>query len=213
MLNAQFMQYVAEHGKSYGTIEEFEFRLARFMEQNAIIEEHNAKNGSYTLGHNYMSDWTHAEYKRLLGYKAPLNNGEETETHQVDANAVPNAINWVTEGVVSPVKDQGQCGSCWTFSSTGSLEGMWTIKTGQHLLFSEQQLVDCVKLSFGCNGGNQTTAFNYLKNHYAEDEATYPYMAVNQPCAYNEAKATPVKVVSIVEVTQNDANALKSALT
>merc|ERR1712151_316044 len=105
---------------------------------------------------------------------------------------------WRTKNAVTPVKDQGQCGSCWTFSSTGVLEGAHAIATGELLSFSEQQIVDCANvkhgyMSFGCNGGNQSVAFKYLEKHNAELESVYKYTAKNGSCAYAKVKKNNVE--------------------
>jgi C1A family cysteine protease len=83
--------------------------------------------------------------------------------------------NWVDHGAVTPVKDQGQCGGCWSFSSTGALEGAWKIKSGQLLSFSEQELIDCVGVCFGCGGGTFFSAFRWYNTHFPMSEASYPY--------------------------------------
>ncbi|CAF5125128.1 unnamed protein product, partial [Rotaria sp. Silwood1] len=91
-----------------------------------------------------------------------------------------------TKGYVTYVKDQGQCGSCWAFSTTGALEGQHFAKTSQLVSLSEQNLVDCSLLNFGCNGGNQDLAFDHIKLHHGIDtEETYPYMAERQLCQFN----------------------------
>ena len=148
---ARFMQFITEHGKSYGTVEEFEFRFAQWAKMDQTIMEHNATESSFKLGHNKMSDWADWQYKALLTYKAM----PEAEKNYAVFNegAVPNSVNWISAGAVNAIKDQGQCGSCWAFSAAGAFEGAWKIKTGTLLSFAEQQLVDCSNLNYGCNGG------------------------------------------------------------
>jgi len=151
-----FVNYIADHGKSYGTREEYEFRLNIFAQKVAVIEKHNSENtDGHTLGLNFMADWTEHEYKKLLGFhgkkhhnkhhKKHLNASVALETPITDA---PASVDWRTQNAVTAVKNQGQCGSCWSFSATGGMEGRYAIKTGTLTSLSEQQLVDC-STSFG----------------------------------------------------------------
>lgn len=207
----QFMQHITEFGLSYGTVEEYEFRFEQFLKKHAHIEEHNAKDSLYTLGHNQFSTWTDEEYKRILGFRA-IEEEKIVGTVDFPNVEVAASIDWRTKNVVNPVRDQKQCGSCWAFSSVAALETAHAIKTGNLVDFSEQQLVDCVRTSFGCNGGNQSTAFNYWETHYAELETNYPYTAVTGTCAYSESKATNVEVTTWQKVTADNTDALKAAL-
>ena len=102
-----------------------------------------------------------------------------------DAMAPINAdIDWTTKGVVTPVKNQGQCGSCWAFSATGVMESAAKLK-GQTVSLSEQQLVDCSGSygNHGCNGGWPSSALNYVKDHGLASEAEYPYKAITAACS------------------------------
>ena len=108
---------------------------------------------------------------------------------------------------MTPVKDQGQCGSCWAFSTTGSLEGAHFIATGKLVSLSEQQFVDCAKFSkggLGCNGGNMYNAMEYAIENTIEQEADYPYTAVNGNCQYASSKGV-VKGKTRTELPANSA--------
>jgi C1A family cysteine protease len=150
--NTKFMEHVAEQGLNFGTQEEYLFRQAIFEAKDKENDEINANpENTFTVGHNQFSTWTDAEYKRLLGYRAPKNvTIEETVLSEVD---LPTSIDWRTRGAVNPVKNQGQCGSCWAFSATAAIEGHHAIQQGQLLSLAEQQLVDCDNTCYGCNGG------------------------------------------------------------
>jgi len=123
----------------------------------------------------------------------PSNNSTDNEVFtptESQVNALPATVNWNTAGAVTPIKNQGQCGSCWAFSTTGSLEGCNYIFNGKNLLsFSEQQLVDC-STSYGnqgCDGGLMDYAFKYVQAKGIELEATYPYKGVDGTCKYSAA--------------------------
>jgi cathepsin L len=101
---------------------------------------------------------------------------------------LPAAIDWRTMGAVTPIKDQGQCGSCWAFSSTGALEAQIYKKTKTLTTLSEQNLVDCNKANFGCNGGWMDYAFDYVKTNKGIDKSSaYPYTGYRGTCKYKSA--------------------------
>merc|ERR1711869_61795 len=127
----------------------------------------------------------------MLGFKkAAHTDAPKMGCHQHSGKAAPESIDWTTKGAVTPIKNQGQCGSCWAFSSTGGMEGGYFLKTGKLVSFSEQQLVDCDKKSGdqGCNGGLPENAFGYYKEAGAMKESDYSYRGVDGTCNYDASK-------------------------
>ena len=129
-----FMNHVSEWGLSYATIEEFNFRFERFMETQEEIIEHNSAGNTWTIGHNEFSTWTEGERKGLLGLRKSTRVAENV-TYLEASNG--DSVDWRDQKAVGPVKNQGSCGSCWTFSTTGAMEGSHAINTGELLSFSE----------------------------------------------------------------------------
>ena len=175
-----FIKHVAEHNLSYATVEEFNARKEIYAAKDQLMAEINADEANtFTVGHNQFSTWTDSEFKRVLGFKPWTQNVVEVENNSPNADSV----NWVTKGAVTPVKNQGSCGSCWSFSSTGAMEGAHFISTGTLLSLSEQELVDCDHNgSAGCNGGSMEGAFQWYQTNKAELESDYGYTGKNGTC-------------------------------
>ena len=187
-----FVEHMNNNGLSYGTKEEFMFRMNIFAEKDAQIKDINSQNASFTVGHNFLSTWTKDESSKLLGYKAPVNFTKKTPVVLSTENLAATK-DWRSEGAVTPVKNQGQCGSCWAFSTTGAVEGADFVKTGTLTSFSEQQLVSCSTQNNGCNGGLMDYAFQYIESKGLEKESEYPYVsgAGQVPsCKYSQSSAT-----------------------
>jgi C1A family cysteine protease len=153
-----------------------------FAKADAFIKEHNSTEAGWKLGHNHMSDWNEAEYRSLLGYNGATYAATADREVYLSTEDLPAEKDWVKDGAVTPIKDQGGCGSCWAFSTTGSTEGAHFIAAGELLSFSEQQLVDCDHEDHGCGGGLMDNAFRYFEKNKVVLEKDYPYTGKDGAC-------------------------------
>lgn len=207
----EYLKFIAQHGRNYGTKEEFQFRLKTFTENKQKIDEFNSQNGhTSTVGINKFADFTTAEFKQLLGSKQKISQVVDNVTYLPEAN-LSATVDWRAKGAVTGVKDQGQCGSCWSFSTTGTLEGFHQIKTGKLVSLSEQQFVDCSTTSYGCNGGFMTYALQYAQTNPVVLESQYPYTAQNGNCKYNRNQGV-VQAQQVFNVPRNNNAQLKAAV-
>jgi C1A family cysteine protease len=223
---AKFVNWMSEHNIKAASGEHFVQMIQNFANNDDLIEMHNAQKQSYTLGHNQFSHMSLDEWRAYvkLGLNRPTEVEAPARIHEApaDVSALPASVDWSTAGAVTGVKDQGQCGSCWAFSTTGALEGAYKIKYGSLESFSEQNFVDCDTRSnggsdLGCNGGLMDSAFSWAKkNGGVCTEAAYPYTSgttkaagtCNTSCAKNAKSAPP----SFTDVAVNSDSAMMSAL-
>jgi len=206
-----FQKFITRFDKSYSTLKEFENRFEVFKSNMEYIHEHNSQDHSYKLGVTPFADLTEDEFARFNGIRTegPFSTGCDKFT-SINTD-IPSSYDWRDHEAVNPVKDQGQCGSCWSFSATGAMEGAWAIAKGSLVSLSEQQLVDCSKSygNHGCNGGLMDSAFQYAKDNGMCLETAYPYTANGGDCQ----KCDPVVTISgCVDVTKNNQVDLKEAV-
>lgn len=210
----EFRAFARRFRRSYATAEDVLKRFATFSENWKLIRDTNSADLPYKFEVNEYTDMSWDEFKTLkLG--ASQNCSATKGNHVVSLNkGMPSHRDWREEGIVSPVKNQGHCGSCWTFSTTGALEAAYLQKTGKLVSLSEQQLVDCATgyNNFGCNGGLPSQAFEYIKyNGGLDTEESYPYLGQNGTCHYSPSRVG-VKVVNSVNITEYDEAELQDAV-
>jgi C1A family cysteine protease len=169
---------------------EFSARLKIFADAEDHINAHNAAKKSWTMAHNKFSHLTKPEFREAagLGINIPENVASKTGMNPLrlptpraqlrGSSSTASSVDWVDSGAVTGVKDQGSCGSCWSFSTTGAIEGAYQRKTGELVSFSEQNLVSCDTYDSACNGGLMDYAFQWIQeNDGLCREDDYPYVS------------------------------------
>eukprot|EP01132_Coremiostelium_polycephalum_P005716 gene5716-7111_t len=206
-----FRQWSEKHGKLYAS-KEFQDRFEIFKKNMDFVYEWNQDGKYHTVELNKFADLSNEEYRKYyLGthIKVPGMNQLHRQRELVFADD-SNAVDWRQKGAVTDIKDQGQCGSCWSFSTTGSVEGAHQIKTQNLVSLSEQNLVDCSAKegNLGCNGGLMSSAFDYIiKNNGIDTEQSYPYDAqTGKKCLFNKSNvgATISSYVNVTAGSEND---------
>jgi len=210
---SMFTKFMSQYNKKY-THDTFFYRYTVFKANMDRVALANKQKHTYKLGMNEMGDMTHAEFKATkLGYNK-IDRSFVRGKAACPVGNVPSSVDWVAGGAVTPVKNQGQCGSCWSFSATGSIEGSVQIATKQLIGLSEQQLVDCstAQGNMGCNGGLMDYAFQYvISNGGLTTEEGYPYSATGpNTCSVTSPLASTIS--GFCDVNSGDENALDAAV-
>jgi len=214
-----FREFKQKHSKVYESDAHELAKFQTFKDNLAYINAHNLNKDvhGFTLGINHFADMTNEEYRAQL---STFPSKEQGATYLPALNSsVPDSVDWRTQGYVTPVKDQGQCGSCWAFSTVASLEGQYFRKYGTLVSLAEQQLVDCSGSygNMGCNGGLMDSAFRYIQSlapQGLDTEDSYRYTARDGACkASSGTQASPAATVSgFTDIPQGSESGLQSAL-
>ncbi|XP_029919247.1 cathepsin L1-like [Myripristis murdjan] len=198
-LNKQWEEWKVKHQKVYNNQSESLYRREVWEKNLQLVLRHNqeasAGQHTFTMGLNHLADMTAEEVnEKLNGFKMKdPNHFRNWTSKQVSDAPIPSSVDWRKECMVSPVQNQGYCGSCWAFSAVGALEGQMKKKTGSLIPLSPQNLVDCSTNdgNNGCCGGFMTSAYKYIiENGGIDSEQSYPYEEKRGKCRYtSEGKA------------------------
>lgn len=214
----RFSQWKRDMHKTYESVEAEKHAFSSWSSNDQYIQEMNAKDLSFKLGHNKLSDLNTEEFSKILKTRA-RNNPNLRRNRNVDytlagrVRDAPDSIDWTKQGAVTPVKDQQQCGSCWAFSTTGSVEGAYYLATKHLVSLSEQELVSCDTLDHGCEGGIMDDGFKFAEEYGICKEEDYPYVSgsgISFQCTKNCTAV--VKVTNFTDVPENDEDALMVAV-
>lgn len=203
------------HSKSYPNMLVEKLRYAIWQDNSNRIESFNKLDQGYFLRMNHFGDLTNTEFQQQMNGMKPSSKPSGASMFMAPSNVkVPDTVDWRTKGYVTEVKNQGSCGSCWAFSTTGSLEGQHFKKTGKLVSLSEQNLVDCSgsQGNLGCNGGLMDSAFKYIKaNGGIDTEASYAYTGSDGTCHFSKDNVG-ANVTGFTDVKSGDEDALKTAV-
>lgn len=208
----EFRSYMNKFSKSYSE-SEYLTRFQNFRDNQVFIRKFNSDQSDVILAANKFADMTFEEFKSKY-LKPKTLKASPVEIIDLDLEAANSTVDWRARGVLTPVKDQGQCGACWAFSATGAIEAAWAIAHKQVISLSEQQLVACATANKGCGGGSASEAFKYvIENGGINTEVAYPYLEENSTCNTTLEEEKVVNITSFAGVMPNNYKALMVAVT
>jgi C1A family cysteine protease len=211
-----FDSFKKTHQKSYESPMEEEKRFNIYCENKQIVADLQKEHGA-VFGETSLMDMSAAEFKHFHASNniyIPKKKDNLDEIHnkkregKLESTTVAASVDWRGKGV-TPIKNQGRCGSCWTFSTTAAVEAALAIKKGQkNLDLSEQQVLDCTTQSHGCRGGYPNYAFSQMATNGMTDERSYPYRGVKGSCR----RGGNYKISSYQDIRRNNVQQLLEAV-
>jgi len=171
-----------------------------------ILFYNHIEQGSAVYKVNEFADMSEEEFgEKYLGFSYDGKRKEKKRfSRGTKLRHIPESFDWTEKGAVTPVKNQGMCGSCWAFSTTGNIEGTWFLATGELVELSEQELVDCDQVDQGCNGGLMDNAFDeIIRLGGLETEKEYPYDAHVESCEF-ERDLAQVYINSSMDIGEDE---------
>jgi len=195
-----------------------ELMQGKYNSNVAKIDSMNAENNGATFAVNQFAAMNEAEWKAYLVRSSARSTEDSPPVlglHEHDGSELASSVDWVSAGAVTGVKDQGQCGGCWSFAATGGLEGTYKVATGKLVSLSEQQFLDCDTTDSACGGGLEYQGWNYFKsnNQGICTESSYAYKARKGSCSQSSCTVgVPAGAISGVTHVGKTASALQSAL-
>jgi C1A family cysteine protease len=226
----RFKTWASSHQISFKDNSHLSHIFSNWVENDNYIQNINSQNLTWTAGHNAFTGMNLDEYKLYMGLDVlnefTVMNLDQfnviKESSDYDLSTLPTSWDWRAKGVVSPIRDQGQCGSCWAFSGTSTIESAVAIKTGVLNDLSEQQGVDCSTISqgwknMGCNGGWYYNLWDYVKsNGGLTSETCYPYTSgvtkSTGTCKKTCSSVSNTKVIGQVVITPGSDSAMMNGL-
>jgi len=206
-----FHGWMSSFNRTYSSEVEQKIRLEIFKDNIDKINKHNVEGHTWTMGVNQFADMTQHEFaSKMLGYKGRAADYVSPKVHTYNGEKLTGAVNWITKGAVTPVKDQGQCGSCWAFSTCAAVEGAYQLSGKSLTSLAAQQLVDCDKVDQGCNGGLMDDGFRYIQNNGICAWSAYAYTARDGTCKASSCTAV-TKIRGYTDVQAGSESALATA--
>ncbi|OMO92541.1 hypothetical protein COLO4_17498 [Corchorus olitorius] len=215
-IHAEFEAWMSKYGRTYANKAEKNKRFKIFKENFEYIHNfNNERNKTYKLSINKYSDLTHDEFVAArTGDKNPGKAPTSSPFTYAGFKDVPTSLDWRKKGAVTPIKNQGNCQSCWAFAAVAATEGITQIKTGNLISLSEQQLVDCSRSgNNGCSPGSKTDAFKYIiGNNGLTTEDNYPYTGIQGTCDHEKQESVVANISDYGSVPANKEKELLKAV-